>query len=289
MTTPEFLTTKEVAGMLRVKERKVYDMVAEGGIPHRRITGKLLFPRAELEAWLSGKAVTSTSAPNVIAGSHDPLLDWAIRQSGSGLATLFDGSMDGIDRLVSGDAGAAGMHVYEPETGDWNLGVVKDRLGAAPVVLIEWAKRQQGLIVAPDLAGVISRFADLAGRRVAMRQDKAGAAVLFNHLLGKAGFSSDDLRIIPEIARTETEAAAAIAAGQADVAPGLEAAARQFGLGFVPTMIERFDLAIERRLWFEAPFQQLLAFAQSQKFSAKAVELGGYDISQIGRVVWNGP
>ena len=70
MTTPDFLTTKEVAALLRVKERKVYDMVAEGEIPHRRITGKLLFPRAALEAWLEGdvidapaRAVDRESAP----------------------------------------------------------------------------------------------------------------------------------------------------------------------------------------------------------------------------------
>ena len=51
---PDFLTTREVAALLRVKERKVYDLAAAGQIPCRRITGKLLFPRAEIEAWLSG-------------------------------------------------------------------------------------------------------------------------------------------------------------------------------------------------------------------------------------------
>lgn len=274
--------------MLRVKERKVYDMVAEGEIPHRRITGKLLFPKAALEAWLSGAAVASTSTPHVIAGSHDPLLDWAIRQSGSGLATLFDGSMDGVARLANGQASAAGMHVFDPEAADWNLSVVAEHLRDAPVVLIEWARRQQGLLVAPDQADIIKDVADLAGKRIAMRQETAGAAVLFNHLVGQAGLSLTDLQIMPEVTRTETEAATVVAAGQADAAPGLEAVANQFGLAFVPTMQERFDLVVERRAWFEAPFQKLMEFARSDKLSVKAAELGGYDVSNLGRVIWNG-
>jgi excisionase family DNA binding protein len=52
---PAYLTTQEVADLLRVRERKVYDMVATGEIPHRKITGKLLFPQGELTAWIEGE------------------------------------------------------------------------------------------------------------------------------------------------------------------------------------------------------------------------------------------
>ena len=60
--TPEYLTTREVAELLRVKERKVYEMAAAEEIPCRRVTGKLLFPRAELEAWLIGEQPPSAAA-----------------------------------------------------------------------------------------------------------------------------------------------------------------------------------------------------------------------------------
>src|SRR3546814_7470980 len=78
---------------------------------------------------------------------HDPLLDWAIRESGSGLAAYFDGSLDGLARMARGEAAIAGCHVFEPERGDWNLGHVRETLGATPVVLVEWAGRQQGLLL----------------------------------------------------------------------------------------------------------------------------------------------
>jgi excisionase family DNA binding protein len=285
-TAPAFLTTREVAEMLRVRERKVYEMAAEGEIPCRRVTGKLLFPRAELDAWLAGGiAARAEKPPEIVAGSHDPLLDWAIRESGSGLATFFDGSLDGLERVVQRRAIAAGMHVFEPEHEEWNRHTAQARAGAAPVVLVEWAVRQQGLIVAPGLAPPVRGVADLSGRRVVQRQPTAGAGLLLAHLLDREGVN--DVSFLPEIARTETEAAAAVAAGKADAAPGLEGVARQFGLPFVPTVRERFDLMIDRRAWFEPPVQTLLGFTRTERFAAKARELGGYDVSGLGTVRWN--
>jgi putative molybdopterin biosynthesis protein len=136
----ELLTTREVAGLLRIRERKVYDLVASGEIPHVRVTGKLLFPRALLDAWLvrhsESRQITPRVWPDIVAGSHDPLLDWALREAGSGLATFFDGSLDGLERLAQGDALMAGLHLVED--GDrWNVGHIEQRLAGEPVVLIE--------------------------------------------------------------------------------------------------------------------------------------------------------
>jgi excisionase family DNA binding protein len=289
---PEFLTTREVAALLRVKERKVYDLAAAGAIPCRRVTGKLLFPKAEIEAWLSGTRPAPggpAPAPDVVSGSHDPLLDWALRESGSGLASFFDGSLDGLDRLASHEAIACGMHVFEPGTGDWNRAHVGARLGDAPVVLIEWARRSRGLIVATGLEGKITGIADLKGRRVALRQPKAGGQILFDHLLAAAGLTRADIKPVANPARTEADAAAAVASGQADAAPGLEAMASQFRLGFVALVTERYDIAIERRAFFAPRWQALTAFCRSAAFAAKAAELGGYDLSGHGAVHWNGP
>ncbi len=289
-TAPEFLTTREVAALLRVKERKVYDLASAGQIPCRRITGKLLFPKAEVEVWLSGgrsAPVKTARAPDVVSGSHDPLLDWALRESGSGLASFLDGSLDGLDRLAGGEAIACGMHVFEPDSGGWNRGHVSTRLGNAPVVLLEWAKRSRGLILTPGLA--ITGITDLRGRRVALRQPKAGGQILFDHLLAEAGMTRADIVPAPDPARTEADAAAAVASGQADAAPGLEAMARQFRLGFAPLVTERYDIAIERRACFEPRWQALAAFCRTPAFAAKAAELGGYDLSGHGTVHWNGP
>ena len=151
----DFLTTKEVAALLRIKERTVYDLVKEGSIPVSRVTGKLLFPRELVEAWVRRNAETEGGIeavmrpPPVLAGSHDPLLEWAIRESGSGIATFFDVSLDGLSRVGEGKALACGMHVYEPDFEDWNIDHVSQVLQGMPVVVVEWAVRSQGLILEP--------------------------------------------------------------------------------------------------------------------------------------------
>lgn len=285
--SPDYLTTREVATLLRVRERKVYDLAAAGEIPCRRLIGKLLFPRAEIEAWLAGSTARPAPGPGVLAGSHDPLLDWASRESGSGLASFFDGSLDGLDRMAEGAACAAGLHVFDPDSGAWNLPAVTQRLGAAPVALIGWARRRRGLILGPRAAAA-QGVADLAGLRIARRQPAAGAGLWLDHALAQAGLAETALWT-DALARTETDAASAVASGEADAAAGLEASARPFGLGFLPLVEEAFDLVVDRRSWFEPPLQRLFGFARTLGFAEKARALGGYDLSPLGVVRWNGP
>lgn len=291
MSTQQFLTTKELADLLRVKERKIYELAGAGEIPCRRVTGKLLFPRDEIEAWLGGPAFVSArpsyDLPHVIAGSHDPLLDWAIRESGSSIATFFDGSMDGLDQMQQGQALAAGIHLVEQNGKEWNRSLVEERFSSTPVVLMEWAKRQQGMILSAKLKN-ISSLGDLVGMRIAQRQPSAGAHLLFNHIVEASKFLLGDFIMLPDFSRTETDAAVAVASGAADAAPGLAAMAKQFNLGFMPTVLERYDLIVDRRSWFEPPMQSLLKFCASEKFKNKAMELGGYQLSDHGKIHWNG-
>jgi putative molybdopterin biosynthesis protein len=284
---PEYLTTREVAALLRVRERKVYDMAAAGEIPCRRLTGKLLFPRLDIERWLGGHgggaARPAAGAAAVVAGSHDPLLEWAIRESGSGLATMFDGSLDGLDRLNGGQACAAGLHV--PDADGWNVAAAAGRLGPG-AALVGWARRRRGLILGRDRA--LDGIGALRGRRIVRRQQAAGAALWLEARLQAAGLS-DAVRWTDAVARTETEAAAMVAQGEADAAAGLVATARPFGLAFHAVEDEQFDLAVNRRAWFDPPLQRLFALTRSAAFAAKAEALGGYDVAELGVVRWNGP
>lgn len=291
MTELKFLTTKEMADILRVKERKVYDLASAGEIPCRRITGKLLFPKSEVDAWLGGVepagGTTSRSLPHIIAGSHDPLLDWAIRESGCGLATFFDGSMDGIDQLKAEQALAAGLHLVEKNGQQWNLSFVQAAFSEEPLVLMEWARREQGLILSIECAEVTA-LADLKGKRLAQRQPASGAGRLFLHELKRKRLKLADFHLLPELARTETDAAMAVVSGKADAAPGLAGLATQFDLGFLPIATERYDLLVDRRSWFEAPMQTLLRFCSSSEFHQQAIEIGGYDLTHHGAIHWNG-
>src|SRR5919201_6117420 len=103
---PELMTVREVAEYLRVRERTIYELVRTQRIPSCKLSGKLLFPKRLIELWVAQsadypQAATHLAAPPpVIAGSHDPLLDWSVRESNCELALLIGGSTDGMQRLL---------------------------------------------------------------------------------------------------------------------------------------------------------------------------------------------
>ena len=285
----DMMNTREVADYLRIKERKVYDLVRARKIPCSRVTGKWLFPKAQVDAWVAqssdGADVTEPGA--VLAGSHDPLLEWAVRESRCGLAIRPGGSRDGLSLLAAGEAMLAGVHLVE-EDGSYNVASSLAAMPARDFVVLEWAKREQGLIVAPGNPHRIGALADLRGRklRFAARQPEAGSHELLLHLLKQAGLKRADLNASAP-ALSESDLALAIAEGKADAGLGIRAVAQQFKLGFVKLHDERFDLVMRRRDYFEAPVQKLFAFARTGAFLARAAELGGYDVGSLGTVILN--
>jgi putative molybdopterin biosynthesis protein len=287
------MTTGEVADYLRVKERTIYEMVARQTIPFSRATGKLLFPRRLVDAWLEAQtelpAAGIVPPPPIYAGSNDPLLEWALRQSGSGLAVLARGSAQGLEDLAAGRAVLAGVHLLDPETGEWNRAAARSCLPGNSHVLIHWARRTQGLITAARNPLGISGLKDAASRglRFATRAGGAGSTRLLEVLLAREGLSLADLTTLDRPVDTHADLAALIETGEADCGLGLRAVAGQ--LGFIPLVTdESFDLAMSRRAYFEPPIQTLLAFARSDTFARRATHLGGYDLTDLGRVRWNG-
>lgn len=287
---PAYLTTKELAELLRIKERKIYDMAAQGEVPCVRVVGKLLFPREDVEAWIaegrSGPRAQPGPLPPILVGSHDPLLEWALRASDSGLAAFFDGSLDGLDRVIAREAMGCATHIHD--SGGWNTATVAARAGDLPVVLVELARRERGLVTPPHNPRALTGVADLAGLRVVRRQRAAASQQLLVGLCSEAGLEPAALDYAPDTARTEDEAALMVHDGQADVAFGLRAMAERLGLTFVPILEERLDLLVWRRAYFEPPIQRLLRFLAGGDAAARAASMGGYDLSAVGAVRFNG-
>jgi excisionase family DNA binding protein len=291
---PSRLTVAEVARHLRLGTRKVYDLAARKGLPHARAGGKLLFDLAQVERWLAQSATGSGARgglpPPTLGGSHDPLLEWAVRESRCGLALLTQGSVDGLERLARGEVSGALMHLPSADLSEFNRAEADARLRGRNVVLVEWARREQGLLVARGNPRKIRAIADLAKRgvTVATRQAGAGSAVLLARLLDRERIDAKRLRV-GATAMGEGDLAMAVKSGEADVGLGARAAARPLGLDFVPLVVERLDLAASRAAWFERPLGSLFAFARGKRFAEHARSLGGYDIAGLGAVTWNDP
>jgi putative molybdopterin biosynthesis protein len=289
----QLFTTAEAAAYLRLKERKIYEMVAEGGVPCTKATGRWLFPKAELDQWLAASMMRPDGAPRpqpmpIVAGSHDPLLEWALRESGCGLATLAIGSEAGLDRFVAGEVAAAAIHLHaldDPEA-DANVAAIRGQGQLYDAVLIAFCRREQGLLVAGGNPLKLKSIADVVhkGARIAVRPSGAGAQLLLLALLAQAKAAYADLKVVSPVSPTGPDIAQAIRAGRAQCGIATRSVANAAGLDFMPLIWERFDLVMRQRDYFHAPIHALMGFLRSDAFAARAREMGGFDLAGSGAV-----
>ena len=290
---PELLTTDEAAEYLRLSERKLYELVATREVPCSKVTGRWLFPRAALDRWVSAgliahAALAQVTAPPIMGGSHDPLLEWALRESNSGLASLPEGSEEGVRRLTQGEVIVAAIHMHRLDGDDEtaNLDVVADAAGLHDAVVIAFARREQGILVAPGNPLGLSDMASIATTRARMAQRPAGAGaqLLLLALLARAAIALDDLKLAKPAFPTGPDIAQAIRAGRIDCGIATRSVAKSAGLDFLPLTWERFDLVMRRRDYFMKGPQALFEFMRQAGFRDRASELGGYDVSDTGAV-----
>jgi putative molybdopterin biosynthesis protein len=292
----EFLTTSEAADYLRLGERKLYELVTSGAIPCSKVTGKWLFPRHELDLWVqSGLArpngMMTVEPPLIVGGSHDDLLEWSLRESGSGLASLTEGTMRGVDRLLRGEVIATAIHFHGEVVsahagGDINVAAVRSMPALHDAVLVGMTRREQGLLLAPGNPKSLRSLSDVlgCGARMAVRQTGAGAQMLLESLLARAGASPKDLRRVDPPCLTGPDLAASVRAGHADCGIATRAAARSTGLDFVPLLWESFDLLTRQRSFFRPSIQALVAFLRDKRLVQRAAELTGYDPAPAGQI-----
>jgi excisionase family DNA binding protein len=289
----ELLTTEEAADYLRLKERKLYELVAARAIPCTKVTGRWLFPKADLDRWVASGlsrpgGVSQPDPVPIVGGSHDPLLEWALRDSGSGLAMLAEGSEAGLARFCKGEVIGAAMHLHSIDRPDVDANVlaIRSQVGLQDSVLIAFASREQGLLVrSDDLLGLQSLEQVVRTRaRIAFRPRGAGAQLLLLSLLKQSGRSPDELVRAEPDCPTGPDIAQAIRAGRADCGIATRAVASGAGLGFVPLVWERFDLLLRQRDYFRDPMQRVIRFVGSAAMQVRAREMGGYDLTSAGAV-----
>ena len=292
----EFLTTSEAADYLRLGERKLYELVTTGAIPCTKVTGKWLFPRHELDLWvLSGLArpagMLTAEPPPVVGGSQDELLDWSLRESGSGLGSMSEGSARGLERLQRDEVMAVAVHFHSLEAdgslaSDANARALRDAPDLHDAVLVAFVRREQGLVLPQGNPKRLRGLSDVLslGASMAMRQQGTGAQMLLDVLLKRAGATTRDLRRVETPSLTGPDLAEVIRAGQADCGVATRATARSAGLDFVPLIWENFDLAMRQRSYFRPAMQALVRFLSERRLRQRADELTGYDPSPAGQI-----
>jgi len=227
----------------------------------------------------------------VAIGSHDLVLDVAASElrATDPLVTLASsnvGSLGGLVALRDGLCHLAGSHLLDPQTGEYTLPYIDRLLGdGPPVAVIRLVHRDQGLIVAPGNPLGLGGVCDLTrpGLRYVNRQRGAGTRVLLDQELARLDLTPDQISGYAREEHTHLGVAAAIAAGRADAGLGILAAARAFGLDFVPVAREPYDLVL-RADTVETPLlKPLWTLLADADFRARVEALGGYSCTETGR------
>ena len=263
---------------------------SEGHNAGDAVTVELLHPPARIDQTI------------VVIGSHDMALDLLAdqlsqRTSGQNislkenrfLSSAHVGSMGGLLALQRGEAHMAGAHLLDEESGDYNVGYIRQMLTphGVHVVLLRFVQRQQGLMVARGNPKDIRTLDNLLRPDVAFvnRQRGAGTRVLLDYELKQRGL---DARAIQGYARqeyTHLAVAAAVKSGAADCGLGILAAARALELDFVPLLQERYDLVIPLVHYESELLAPLLHAIRTPEFAQRVQELGGYEVAGMGDVI----
>lgn len=232
--------------------------------------------------------LTGARRPVVALGSHDLALEALAEIAGAkggGVVAAAVGSLDGLVALRQGLADVAGCHLYDAQDGDFNLGYARHLFPDRPVAVVTLAEREQGLIVASGNPRRIVGLHDLveSDATIVNRNRGSGTRLWLDTQLRQLGAEASALAGYDREVRTHTEAALAVAAGRADAALGIRAAAEAAALGFVPLFLERYDLVVLEENLTRAGVARLLDALVAPRFKAAASRLGGYDTTSTGR------
>lgn len=198
------------------------------------------------------------------------------------------GSGAALKALARGDVHAAGIHVRDARSGQWNLPYVRRHLKDQAVKVVTFAAWTQGLMVARSNRKGVRGIEDLArpGVVIVNREEGAGARLLLDQQLAAAGIRGAEVNGYERLARSHVEVARLVASGLVDVGVGVEAAARFAGLDFIPLQSERYDLVVPAGIFHShGGLSKVLDTLVSRPFRAELQALGGYDTTDTGKEV----
>lgn len=225
-------------------------------------------------------------------GSHDLVLDiisdlMPCKFKNMYLSSSHVGSLAGLMALKRGEAHIAPIHLLDEETGVYNIPAVKKICTdvCRPMALIKGLRRVQGFIVAKGNPHNISDIRDVTKYRFVNRQKGAGTRVLFDYLLKKNHISFKEIHGYDKESSTHMAVAALVQSGAADCGMGIESAARAMGLDFVPVGVEEYDFAVEQHDLQLPHIQAFIEVLKSDEFKEKVMQLGGYEIKNIGEII----
>ena len=308
MAQNKSLSTQEVADILHVSKSTIYDLIRRGEIHSYKIGRKVRFTQDDVDAYIARsrhehstrpvKNIDTHSTlltpdqeekPQLIISGQDVVLDILanyLQQEGVSVARTYLNSFEGLLSLYQGNIHVAACHLFDGY--DYSTSFVRSLMPGVPAVLVNVSYRTQGFYVQKGNPKNIKGWSVLLRQDISVLNRRAGssARILMDIQLKRLGIPASRVKGYDKIMKSHLTMAAAIAAGEADLAIGTERISRQMeNINFIPLLEECFDLVIKKEMMETEPVQKLLQVLGNPVFRKEVARFSGNDYRDMGKII----
>ncbi len=303
-------TTEEIAKLLRISKLTVYDLIKKGELAAYRVGRQMRVDASDLEAYkVKAKGGYKHQPPaasvppsaakepgiarDIIISGQDVSLDMLashLRSRAEDYRPLrsYVGSMNSLIAMYAGQADIVSTHLYDGDTGEYNLSYVRSILSGHRYVVVNLLSRWAGFYVQADNPRGIHSWEDLQrpGVRMVNREKGSGARTLIEEQFRLHGIKGCDVAGYEREEGNHLAVAGAVARKEADVGIGIEKAARLVGVEFLPLVRERYDLVLLKNETNEKLIAHVLDILRSDAFRKELEAIGGYELTHTGKIMY---
>lgn len=308
MAQNKSLSTQEVADILHVSKSTIYDLIRRGEIHSYKIGRKVRFTQDDVDAYIARsrhehstrpvKNIDTHSTlltpdkedePELIISGQDVVLDILanyLQQEGVNAARTYLNSFEGLLSLYQDNIHVAACHLFDGF--DYNTSYVRSLMPGVPAVLINVSYRTQGFYVQKGNPKNIKGWSDLSRTDISVLNRRVGssARILLDTQLKRLGIPASKVKGYDKIMKSHLTMAAAIAAGEADLAIGTERISRQIdNLDFIPLLEERFDFVMKKEMLETEAAQKLIKVLRMPAFQKEIARFSGNDYRDLGTLI----
>ncbi|NRS47332.1 helix-turn-helix transcriptional regulator [Brevibacillus sp. HB2.2] len=316
MSQQNSYTTEEIAKILRISKLTVYDLIKKGELPAYRVGRQMRVDESDLEAYKAKakgvyRQASAVSIPqteqaqqsaryeqtgtgrNIIISGQDVSLDLLaghLEKKDEAYRPLrsYVGSLNSLVAMYTGKADIVSTHLYDGDTNEYNVPYIRRILCGHRFVVINMLSRWAGFYVQAGNPKQIKAWSDFTkpGIRMVNREKGSGARTLIEEQFRLAKIAGSDVIGYEREESNHLAVAGVVARREADVGVGIEKAASLVGVEFIPTVREQYDLVLLKNKDNEQLIQAVLDVLGSRPFQKELEAVGGYDLSQTGKIIY---
>ncbi|KAB2334504.1 helix-turn-helix transcriptional regulator [Cytobacillus depressus] len=300
-------TIEEVSQLLKISKLTVYDLIKKEELVAFRVGRQMRVDQQDLERYKSKNRtgivqednyfsaenkVSQNNNKQVVISGQDVVLDMLSKyiEKHTSLTPLrsYNGSLNSLVSMYNGECDIVSVHLYDGDTGEYNLPYVKRLLVSQPFILINLVCRNAGIYVKQGNPLNIKGWSDLAQSQITIvnREKGSGARVLLDEQLRIHGISADSLRGYENDLTSHFSVASAVASGQADAGVGIENVAKMVNVDFIPLIKEQYDLVILKTKENLQLLKVIKEAVSSKEYRSQLEQLNGYDLSVTGKIIF---